>query len=217
MRTADYSLALPSFKRATTKKLVLWTALTVSGILVILTVMILGSSAQAQAGGPLIRNPANGHFYEAVTVVGGIEWFDAQVAAESLSFRGVQGHLATITSAQEHDFIQTNLPEAVTPRQEPPFAGCIVGLQEIPNTCDIPYWFGGFQSWQSPEEPEGGWQWVGGEPFVYTNWADDEPNDFDGREEDCMHPHPNRPEGWNDAACDDGRVGGYVVEYDVHP
>ena len=37
-----------------------------------------------------LMNPVNGHFYEAVTVSGGIDWFDARVAAELRTFEGVQ-------------------------------------------------------------------------------------------------------------------------------
>jgi len=81
------------------------------------------------------------------------------------------------------------------------------------NTCGFPYWFGGFQPSGSPDEPEENWEWVTGEPFDYTNWAPGEPNDFDGREEDCLDPHPNGSL-WNDSQCDDRRIGGYVVEYD---
>ena len=80
------------------KVLVRWRAVFGSGILVMLTVTVPGSSAQAPSPPPLV-NPANGHFYAAVAVSGGIDWFDARVAAESRSFRGVQGHLVTITSA----------------------------------------------------------------------------------------------------------------------
>ncbi len=194
------------------KVLVRWRTVFGSGIFVLLTVIILGSSAQAQSSKPLL-NPANQHFYEAVTVSGGIDWFDARVAAESRSFRGVQGHLVTITSAQEDNFIATNFPEAfpVVPSSRPPECE---GPTTVENTCGFPYWFGGFQPPGSPDEPEGDWEWVTGEPFVYTNWHVGEPNDFDGREEDCLDPHPDGSLGWNDSSCDDRRVGGYVVEYD---
>ncbi len=196
----------------TTKKLVSWLALPVLGILVTLTVMVLGSSAQAISHVPLL-NPVNGHFYEAVTVSGGIDWSDAKVAAELRSFRGVQGHLVTVTTAQEDNFIATNFPEAFPIIPDPRPEGCPEPLT-VENSCGGPYWLGGFQPTGSPPgEPAGDWEWVTGEPFDYTNWADGEPNDFDGRE-DCLAPHPNLTPAWNDASCDDRRSGGYVVEYD---
>ncbi len=203
---------LAAFRTGMTGEPVPWLALPVVGILVILTVGVLGSSARAESS-VRVLNPANGHFYEAVTVSGGIDWFDARVAAESSSFRGVQGHLVTITSAQEDNFIATNLPEAFAPR--PAENDCAGGPTPESNSCGDPYWLGGFQPTGSPPgEPAGDWEWVTGEPFDYTNWADGEPNDFDGREEDCLAPHPNLTPAWNDASCDDRRIGGYVVEYD---
>ena len=172
----------------------------------------VSASSNGELGAFLFTNE---HFYEAVTVSGGIDWFVARDAAELRTLSGVQGHLVTITSALEDNFIAMNFPEAfpVIPSPRPP--GC-EGPTTVENTCGFPYWFGGFQPPGSPNEPEGDWEWVTGEPFVYTNWHDGEPNDFQGREEDCLHPHPDGSL-WNDSQCDDRRAGGYVVEYDVAP
>ena len=145
-----------------------------------------------------LMNPVNEHFYEAVTVSGGIDWFDARAAAKLRIFEGVRGHLATITSAQEDRFIVMNFRDAFTP---PPSS-----------------WLGAFQPWRSAERDKD-WQWVTGEPFVYTNWLPGEPNQFRGNEEDCMLPHSRAdltPK-WNDARCDDNRALGYIVEYDPSP
>jgi hypothetical protein len=123
----------------------------------------------------------------------GIPWTDAKTAAEALSYNGVHGHLATITSQAENDFITNNLREST-------FGG---------------YWIGGFQPPGSPE-PAGNWQWVTGEPFVYTNWRPGEPNNVTGSEDNLVIdlPAPNEFAGfWND----EGflfNISGYVVEYD---
>ena len=85
-----------------------------------------------------------GHYYEAIRP-GPMTWDQAKTAAESRSYLGVQGHLATITSQGENDFIKNNVPGS---------ADCFLG---------------GFQPAGSPE-PAGGWQWVTGEPWIYTNW-----------------------------------------------
>jgi len=141
----------------------------------------------------------NGHFYEAVTVSGGISWFDAKVAAESRTFEGMQGHLATISSVQEDRFIARTFPEAEGTRGDG--GGRIAG-----------YWLGGFQPPNSAE-PNADWQWVTGEPFVYTNWAGRGPNQFQGREEDCLQYFGDGSFLWNDELC--GRLwGGYFVEYE---
>lgn len=45
---------------------------------------------------------------------------------------------------------------------------------------------------------EGTWQWVTGEPWSYSNWADGEPNNTGGIE-DCAEIHVNGE--WNDCPC----------------
>lgn len=145
-----------------------------------------------------IENPENGHFYEAVAVEGGLSWDEARTAAEARVFNGVNGHLVTVTSRSEHDFLVANL-------------GAALAVVADHN----PYWLGGFQE-EGAEEPSGGWQWVTGEPFVYENWADGEPNDAPPGER-CLNPHhlAEASPSWNDVPCDEGNVGGYIVEYDI--
>ena len=52
---------------------------------------------------------STGHYYERIDVPAGIEWTGARIAAETMFFMGAQGHLATITSQAENDFIVENL------------------------------------------------------------------------------------------------------------
>ncbi len=152
--------------------------------------------ATAAAPEGAVRNPENGHVYEVVAVSSGITWNQALEAAAARSFDGVQGHLATFTSAAEYQFVVENLPEAF-----------------VTGAGRNPYWLGGFQT-QPAAEPGGDWVWVTGEPFSYTNWASGEPNDSVANE-NCLHPHhsPDDAPRWNDQPCDDGTVGGYIVEY----
>jgi Lectin C-type domain len=98
---------------------------------------------------------ANGHYYDVVTSSGVITWSEAEVAARVLSWQGFQGHLATITSQAENNFIRGILPSQTF--QYP--------------TC----WIGGFQA-PGSLEPNGGWGWVTGELWVYGNWAAGEPS-----------------------------------------
>jgi hypothetical protein len=136
-----------------------------------------------------VYNPTNGHYYELVP--GPITWDAAKAAAESRTYLDLHGHLATITSAQENSFINSNLSI----------------------TDDNGAWTGGFQ----PNQGLGlaaaeGWQWVTGEPWSYTNWHPGEPNDF-GRPEWVS---VIRNDGyWNDLYGTYSHPGGYVVEYDV--
>ena len=59
------------------------------------------------------------------------------------------GHLVTITSAEEQDFVSN--------------------LIKCGNR--INYWLGG-----TDEDTEGVWKWVSGEPFEYDNWHTGEPS-----------------------------------------
>jgi hypothetical protein len=102
----------------------------------------------------------NGHYYEAVEAPQGISWHTARLAAEEAG-----GHLATIASLEENDFVY----------------GLIAHRPELwfynRYGCGIGPWLGGFQldGWQEPGE---GWRWVSGELFHFTNWAWSEPNNF---------------------------------------
>ena len=110
---------------------------------------LCASSAPAKAA-PLL-NPENSHYYEVVS--GSIDWYLAKQDAEERTYTDPQGvtylgHLVTITSEQENQFITTNFDNAV--KETGP-------------------WIGGFL--------EGGvWQWITGEEFIYQKWALGEPN-----------------------------------------
>jgi len=150
--------------------------------------------------GSLSYYSVNGHYYNAVSVPEGITWSDAKTASESSTYLGMNGHLATITSQGENDFIYNNL--GVTPND---------------------YWLGAFQP-DGSQEPDGDWQWVTGEPWDYTNWDPGEPtNDYEGGygdlhpwgyPEDALQFHYN--DKWNDVTHD-FLIGGYVVEYEPTP
>ncbi|RJQ07614.1 MAG: hypothetical protein C4558_09345 [Dehalococcoidia bacterium] len=135
----------------------------------------------------VVVNPENGHGYQAVAVPGGITWPAAKAAAEALSCAGEAGHLVTITSANEQNFIGTNFPAAYG------------------TASDFGYWIGGKRS-------GAGFVWVTGEPFgAYTNWNPGEPSgDADG----ALHFFGLGTNGrWNDAEATIWHFPGYVVEF----
>lgn len=84
----------------------------------------------------------NGHYYHLYE--DSLTWQEAKEACEKLG-----GHLVTITSKDEQDFI-SNLVRGATKRS---------------------YWIG-----LSDEAVNDQWTWVTGEPFSYSNWAKNEPN-----------------------------------------
>lgn len=138
----------------------------------------------------------NGHYYVVVNQV--TSWQQAKGLAEGMEFMGFHGHLATITSEGENTFVTTEL-------------GGTVGA-----------WLGGHQL-PGSSEPEGGWQWITGEPWAYTNWDSGEPNNTYGGDwgtsddttEEVLHYHHNGTH-WNDLPSYSGIVSPrFVVEWDM--
>jgi hypothetical protein len=124
------------------------------GSLVLLGVL-LGSAARpavAQSTSVPVLNPASGHYYQAVRVAGAISWDGARAAAGSLSYAGFQGHLVTVTSAAESEFVARNVLAGVS--------------------TNARLWLGGYQDGSAADylEPGGAWRWVTGEPWSYTHW-----------------------------------------------
>ena len=136
----------------------------------------------------------NGHYYEFVPA--SVVWTSAKTAAESRTYLGLQGHLATINSASEQSYIATNLGSSISPSHA---------------------WAGGYQDKTAPDytEPSGGWRWVTGEAFSYTNWAPGEPNS--ALEEYLMFHNASNSFTWNDGSNSTYGISGYLVEYEGAP
>ncbi len=86
------------------------------------------------------------------------------------------GHLATLTSAEEESFVRVQVPagSCIGPAGSEALIGLVQAEQSI--------------------EPAGGWSWITGEAFRYSNWRAGEPNDA-GNEDACLL---NVASGWND-------------------
>ena len=172
------------------------------------TLALLISSATIVQG-QIVRGP-NGHFYQVIAAPA-IVWDDANAAANGSSLCGKSGHLATITSNEENDFVNSIRDAFVTANGGGP-----------------QYWVGGFQT-SKDDEPRGNWMWVNGEGSfpgantgpAFSKWAAGEPNDCGGVEEHLtLGRFANSPgqsfDGslWNDEGCAPGSIAGYIVEYD---
>ena len=163
--------------------------------------MALGS---ASSYGQLY-DPSNGHYYEVISAPG-ITWMSAETAALSLYYMGLEGHLATVTSADEDTYVGNAVAAA--------------GSGE--------FWLGGYQNPKTETTATAGWTWVNGEgtfPGVngasgfdnaYSNWNPGEPNDAYGPgSEQYLGINLGHLGGFNDEG-NLGLIGGYVVEFDPY-
>jgi lectin-like protein len=137
----------------------------------------------------------NGHVYEYVENPG--TWTNARAAAAARTFRGLNGHLVTITSAFENAFV-----------------GSFRGANQ-----DLRGWIG-----LTDEVTEGTFQWITGEPVTYTNWNIGEPSNGSpplSSDEDYVEIFAATV--WNDNTNDALNANGlrinqgYLVEYEVNP
>ncbi len=136
-----------------------------------------------------ISDGGNGHWYESVDC-GVCNWHEASTLAAGMVWLGYQGHLATITTPEENAWIWTN-----------------VGT--------VSFWIGGYQL-NDDDGPAGNWAWVTGEPWEWTNWGPDEPNDYLGQEDyiEFMQYEEGlwNDEYWNYPGVEDP---GFIVEFEL--
>ena len=173
--------------------------------------------AAMQAGATNFTPPApvqfDGHYYQ-VVIANKISWETAKAAAEQRSFQGVQGHLATIGSAEEDIFLH-QLRQQVLSAPHPSLSGTEL-------------WVGGFQvaCATATPEPACGWMWLNGDSIAptngaspYTNWQNGEPNNqkrkpdsLNRATEDFLAIGLSGVFGWNDEGAL-SNVWGYIIEY----
>ena len=138
----------------------------------------------------------DGHSYKSFDM--SMTWYDARQYSENLG-----GHLVTINSQAEQNFIQNN----------------------IQNGTKHFYWTGGY----SPQRNVGVWEWVTGEVFQYDNWDSGQPDNYNDSEWyiAMIRNDYTFPDGWqitrgkwNDVSAhgDDGDSQlsrfGFIVEWD---
>ena len=112
-------------------------------------------------------------------------WEEAEQYCESLG-----GHLATITSEEENDYIFQLVRDA-------DFTSAYFGLTD--------------------RDVEGTWAWITGEPVSYTNWHPGEPNDENSTEDYAMYYFKFDDGTWNDGdfggKTDKGGIA-FICEWD---
>jgi hypothetical protein len=124
----------------------------------------------------------------------------------------MDGHLVTIETREEDDFVVRLLQD-----QKYWISNNIGSFNQGP-------WTGAIQLDES-REPDGGWRWITGEEFVYSNWHADrevphsQPNDgltpYAGQNRVFYHVRGNDylKAAWGDATSN-GSVRCFVVEFD---
>lgn len=116
-------------------------------------------------------------------------------AAKADLASGLAGfHLATLTSAEENEYVASLL------RESGAFGD---------------FWFGAYQAAPKPEtDPAADWRWVTDESWDFTNWSDGEPNDAGGIED-----HASMMGGgfWNDEGTAISLISGYIGESSSTP
>jgi len=129
----------------------------------------------------------NGHTYQRIDIE--TSWTSAKSYCENIG-----GHLATVTSQQEDDFIYSVL---VKPGKNNAWLGA------------------------SDEAREGDWKWVTGEMWTYKNWDTNQPDNYLGAEHylhmyHSTYPIALYPSTWNDTLID-GRnaIGSFICEWDT--
>ena len=143
-----------------------------------------------------VADGGNGHWYLGVAAPNGISWLDANAAAN-----GMGGHLATMTSAEEDQFVSFTICEPVN------LWNWDGGVARGP-------WFGGYTTVENC--PAGEMLWVTGELWDYTRWHPGNPNNSDCTAGIQLWGFGARD--WQDNSEDDPtRANGYVVEFGVLP
>jgi hypothetical protein len=175
------------------------------GVIHLVCLSALFSATRTASGqGAVIFDPANRHYYQALS--GDMPWTSARDSAANITYMGSQGHLATISSAEENNFIYSLV-----------YSRFFTNYPGITGKGDW-VWLGGYQP-DGSLEPAGSWTWVTGESFDYTNWDSGQPSDSQGgglAQNFLLMWHGGS---WNDAAgpFNGNDVSGFIVEFEPVP
>ncbi|MCX2839836.1 thrombospondin type 3 repeat-containing protein, partial [Salinimicrobium sp. MT39] len=154
-----------------------------------------------------VSNSDNDHYYEYVS--GAFTWEQARADAATKTLNGLQGYLATVTSASENEFITTKL-------SDDGWLGGSDSYTQINSAL-------GSSLYANQTEAEGKWYWITGPEAgiqfsevatavngQYTNWYGSEPNNHSSDEHSLQIYFQNDGK-WNDEGK--GNTMGYIVEY----
>jgi len=151
---------------------------------------VTGLMGQAAVAAPVqwtVASGGNDHYYEFFDDA--VTWADALAAAQTKSYLGLTGYLATLTTAGENRFASVTAANSVLA------------------------WISG-----SDDGAEGKWTWragpEAGQALTYFNWFAGEPNNCCNGE-NFLQTNWGNPAQWNDhgGPGNPGQTNGYLVEY----
>jgi hypothetical protein len=177
-----------------------WRLIILTGLFVVAVRMIPREAERRHHGACLVvHNPENGHYYQWIQSPN-THFNNALIWSPECRFAGTPGHLATITTQAEQDFLAEHR--------------ATIGSSWIA---------------ASDRDQEGTWKWMAGpekgEVFFiegdeghehgFHAWSENEPNDHDGDEDYGMFGWLG--DSWNDLSDMNYRVDGFLVEYEGLP
>ncbi|CAH0529538.1 hypothetical protein [Vibrio hippocampi] len=174
------------------------------------------------------------HYYQVVHIPdGNLNWFQAAYLADDAG-----GYLASITSEAENDFVFSLVD---SPDYFWTFPKYVEGKsQHNHHEISIGPFLGGYQP-EGSKEPDGGWSWLSGEQWGYSNWAvnlddgvidkdprpNDQPNDSGNGQRVMGFGEMNQPvPTWGDYMDDVGTYGrdrlpgrayAFIIEFETMP
>jgi len=125
-----------------------------------------------------VASGGNGHWYALVNTR-----LNSWTAQRDFAVTN-RGHLVTITSTAELQFVRGLVPLNLPGYGQNYVAGPAIGLYQLPGAA----------------EPAGGWTWVTGEPVSVTDWTPGEPNNSGGNECVARYRFQSGNLSWNDLA-----------------
>ncbi|MCP3876090.1 MAG: VPLPA-CTERM sorting domain-containing protein [Desulfobacteraceae bacterium] len=133
----------------------------------VMVAIVLLLSVSGLASATPVKWSGNVHYYDYIS--GGYTWESAFINAGNRTHNGIEGYLATLTSADENSFVWSNF--------------------------SITHSFiGGYQAANN-----GAWTWITGEAWTWDNWASGEPNNGgSGANEDFIQFAYTGGGQWND-------------------
>jgi len=160
--------------------------------------------------GTVYYNPLTEHYYE--YVAGNILWTNSKTAAESKSYFGRVGYLATMSSEAENNFIWKLMSSDAWfgASDDYNYVNAALGTTTYASQSAVE------QKWHWISGPEKGTQFSNGSTAItgqYAKWAGGEPNNAGGEHYGQFYSTNNGQ--WNDLP--NTTLGGYICEYGDMP